>query len=221
MKTLFTTLVTLFSFLSLHTIDDNNTEDEKKDYFDFIYAYNYVYKHTKSKKRSKTIAKYFITYTRQYGLIEHRKSLLRQTRNESWFKKAQVGDNGQSLGLNQIKVKYVTNKSIPGNVWELDNGKLGKKIDSLINKGIRPPYEKYLLQIKYNMELRCIIMKNYLVRFNCIEVSYLAYGCGTSSDTFQAKKNDAYIDHWYVRGIMDEKEDKNIIKKYNGKGGKA
>lgn len=213
MKTILTILLTIITYSMQSGTLDNTVNSE---YYDYIYAFNYINKYTKSKVRSQYIAKYFIRYTKQYNLIPYRRILLRQSRNESRFKKNALGDNGQSYGINQIKLKYVR-----AMMWKLDNGKLGKHFKRIEASGKKINYAKYIMKAKHNEELRCMRMSELLQRYKRIDVSLLGYGCGTSSDTFKKLKNNKYIDFWYPRGILDEKDDYKIIKKYNGYNGKA
>jgi soluble lytic murein transglycosylase-like protein len=204
MKTLFTTLVTLFSFLSLHTIDNNDYDRDEEMYYSIYHlALRRVntHRHIKHKKQVAIgYANRIIEFSKKYDLPPERVAM--QIDGESRFNYRAKGDKYDgvynSFGCAQIMLKYHV-----GKMYKLDNGNLGKHFKRLESQGKKIDYRKYLFRIVYNIELQCMLMREFLDRYGDYELALLAYGTGPNSKSFKKFKNYKRKPLKYIRYIMD------------------
>ena len=128
--------------------------------------------------------------------------IAKQIRGESHFNFLAKGDNYggvyHSFGCAQIMMKYHT-----GKMYYLDDGNLGKHFKKLEREGKPIDYRKYLFRIVYNVELQCMLMREFLNRFGDYETALLSYGCGSNSKSFKKYRSYKKKPLKYIRNIMD------------------
>ncbi len=138
-----------------------------------------------------TIARYLhclYKYTKQHDLTPYRMQLALQIKEESHFYYGAIGDNWCSFGSAQINPFFAKDK-----IQLLDNGELGKHINKRIKQGKKIYYSIYLRKIGYNLELQCMIMRDYLKQYNDYPLSLLAYNMGQNSIGFKKYRTNAML----------------------------
>jgi len=116
--------------------------------------------------------------------------LARRIRTESRFKHDARGDydgtNYQSHGPLQIKTKYFAHL-----LYQVDGGELGKYLKAREKSGLPINHARYMARIGYGVECGCIIISNYLAKYQgCYIRAIAAYGYGMNHEIFKKINQD-------------------------------
>jgi len=127
-------------------------------------------------------------YSSNYGIDPL--ILAKRIRTESRFNPFARGDydgtNYQSYGPLQIKTKYFAHL-----LYQVDGGELGKYLKAREKSGLPINHARYMARIGYGVECGCIIISNYLAKYQgCYIRAIAAYGYGMNHEIFKKINQD-------------------------------